>query len=119
MLANLLQAAWLFGAIALLVYGGWLVLQFQRNASNANQHTVARLALNDSQPRNELLNEIKVAALGFAKQNGSLDSPRPQSGLTMATARSVRPNLEGSRQVLVVEDNLDAVHSTNSSGTEP
>jgi CheY-like chemotaxis protein len=29
----------------------------------------------------------------------------------MATVRSLRPNLEATRRVLVVEDNLDAVHS--------
>lgn len=114
MLANLLQAAWLLGVIgsvALLIYGGWLVWQFQRNASIANQRNVARLALHDSLPRNELLNEVKVAALEFEKANGSFDSQRPQRRRPMATVRSVRPNAEGSRRVLVVEDNLDAVHS--------
>jgi CheY-like chemotaxis protein len=114
MLANLLHAAWLFGVIGLvtlLIYGGWLVLRFQRNASIANQQAVARLALHESQPRDELLNEMKVAALGFEKENGSLKSPQRQSGVTVATVSSLRPNIEGSHRVLVVEDNLDAVHS--------
>jgi CheY-like chemotaxis protein len=95
MLANLLPAAWLIGVIgsvALLLYGGWLVLQFYRNASIADQHAVARLALHDSQPRNELLKGMKVPALVFEKESGSLETPCPQ-------------------RVLIVEDNLDAVHS--------
>jgi CheY-like chemotaxis protein len=95
----------------MLIYGGWLLLQFQRNASIANQRNVARLALHDSLPTNELLNEVKVAALGREKANGSFDAQGPQSRPTMAIVHSVRPNVEGRRQVLVVEDNLDAVHS--------
>jgi CheY-like chemotaxis protein len=94
----------------LLLYGAWLLLQSQRNASIANQQTLARLALHESLSTNEL-DEVKAAALGLEKDNASLAAPRPQSRLTMATVRSVRPNLERSRRVLVVEDNLDAVHS--------
>jgi hypothetical protein len=65
-----LDAVWLFGAIgsiALLVYGGWLVLLFQWNASIANQQTVARLALHDSPPREALLEEVKAAALVYGE----------------------------------------------------
>jgi CheY-like chemotaxis protein len=111
MLENLLQAAWVFGVVgtfALLIYGGWLVLVFHRNASIANQQTLARLALHESLPTKEL-DEVKASALEFKKVNAFLESPRPQH--EMATLRSVKPNLGGGRRVLVVEDNLDAAHS--------
>jgi CheY-like chemotaxis protein len=113
MLASPLEVVWLIGLIgvlALLIYGGWLVWQFQSDASIADQQFLARLALHESLRANEL-DEIKAAALGLEKENDSVDSPRPQSGLTMATVRSVRPHVEDSRRVLVVEDNLDSVRS--------
>jgi CheY-like chemotaxis protein len=114
MLANLLQAAWVvgvIGSVALLIYGGWLVWQFQQNASIANQRTVAHSALHDWLPTDELLDQVKKAALGFEKANGFSDSQGLQSRLATAV-RGVRSNLKASRHVLVVEDNLDAVHST-------
>jgi hypothetical protein len=70
MLATVFDVLWLFGIIsslALLTYGGGLVLLFQWNASIANQRTVARLALHDSRPREGLLEEVKSAALVFVK----------------------------------------------------
>lgn len=60
--------AWLLGAmgsIAFLLYGAFLVWQFQSGASKASQHTVASLALNDTLPRRGLLEEMKAAALAF------------------------------------------------------
>ena len=113
MLASPLEVAWLVGLIgllALLIYGGWLVWRFQSEASIANSQILARLALHESLRTSEL-DEIKAAALGLEKENGSVESPRAQSKLTTATVRSIRPNIEGSRRVLVVEDNLDSVHS--------
>jgi hypothetical protein len=64
------DAVCLFGAIssiALLVYGGWLVLVFQWNASIANQQTVRSLALHDSTPREALLEAVKAAALVYGE----------------------------------------------------
>jgi CheY-like chemotaxis protein len=110
--ASLLQVAWLFGAVgsvALFIYGGWLVWQFQSKASVAHQKTIARLALHESLRKDEL-DEIRAAALGCEKDDASLASPRPQT-LKMATVHSVKPALEGNRRVLVVEDNLDSVRS--------
>jgi CheY-like chemotaxis protein len=113
MLGSPLEVVWLvalIGLLALLIYGGWLVWQFQSKASIADQQILARLALHDSLRTSEL-DELKAAALGLQKENGSVDSPRQQSGLTMASVRSVRPDVEARRRVLVVEDNLDSVHS--------
>jgi CheY-like chemotaxis protein len=112
MLASLLEVVWLIGLIgllALIIYGGWLVWRFQSAASIADQQLVARLALHESLRANELY-EIK-AALGLEKDNSCVEPPRPQTRITTATVRSIRPNAEGGRRVLVVEDNLDSVHS--------
>jgi hypothetical protein len=49
------------GAVALLIYGGWLVWLFQHNASLSHKRTVARLALHESLTPNESLEELKVA----------------------------------------------------------
>jgi CheY-like chemotaxis protein len=113
MLGSPLEVVWLvvlIGLLALLIYGGWLVWQFQSEASLASQQIVARLALHESLRTSEL-DEIKAAALGLEKENGSIESPRAQSSLTTATVRSIRPTVEASHRVLVVEDNLDSVHS--------
>lgn len=64
----LASTAWFIGAtgsIAFLAYGAFLVWRFQTSATEATEHTVARLALNDTLPRRSLLEEMKAAALAF------------------------------------------------------
>ena len=94
MVASFLEFAWLAGvagSIALLIHGAWHVWRFQSKASSADQRTIARLALHDSLPKDELA----------------------QSGLTaIATVRSsIRPTPVAKQRVLVVEDNLDSLHT--------
>jgi hypothetical protein len=66
MIESIAHAAWICGAagaIALLVYGGWLVWLFQANASVSDQQTVARLALHESLGPARLVDEIKLKPL--------------------------------------------------------
>ena len=87
------------GSLAALLYGAWLVYQLQSTASDANQHTVARLSLHDAPPPNEDLTSIKEAAL----------ADRAPTSIRAALRGSAQQST--ARRVLVVDDNPDAVDS--------